>query len=285
MAALAPWAARGAATIAITRNAANSIARIGTGIDASGGALDLEALTGQDTSQLASSFQSPSHAAEADVVQGAIGGGAIGIVYADVKLSTVSVAEDDGSLAFRTTTIDAQDNTDAVTNVIGVALGAGDALNVAVAKADKTSTVGALLAGSDTQAVATQSGETALTIEAGGSGMTSASSTAASGGLLFAGNAAVALASDSRTVTAQIADGASVEAAQLDLSASVTPQVTATAFGIAIAGSVAAGASVATATADQTVQAQVGLGVTLDCGLFCTGVDSPASFAIDARPS
>ena len=263
----------GSATIGITRNAANSIARIGSGVVATGDTLNLSATTGQDGSKLPSSLTKPTHAAEALVVGGSVGGLTLAVAMADVKLQTVAVAEVDGGLGFTTATIHAGDTSDAVAYVVGVAAGAASA-NVAVAKAVKEGTVGALLAG--------QSISPTLTITADGAGATSATTYAASGGLLFAGNAAVALAQDSRTVTAQLAEGAGVYASHFTLKATATPDLTSYSFGIAVGGQVAIGASVATATSDTTVKAQVGEGAVLDCthAYTCSSGDS---FVVDAE--
>ena len=263
----------GSATIGITRNAANSIARIGSGVVATGDTLNLSATTGQDGSRLPNSVTKPTHAAEALVAGGSVGGLTLAVALADVKLQTVAVAEVDGGIGFTTTTIHAGDTSDAVAYVVGVAAGAASA-NVAVAKAVKEGTVGALLAG--------QSISPTLTITADGAGATSATTYAASGGLLFAGNAAVALAQDSRTVTAQLAEGAGVYASHFTLMATATPDLTSYSFGIAVGGQVAIGASVATATSDTTVKAQVGEGAVLDCthAYTCSSGDS---FVVDAE--
>lgn len=253
--------AAGSAAIAITRNAANSIARIGPGVTATGtsagSAARIEADTGQDASRLTGGITNPSKAAEALVVAGAVGGLTASIGLADIKLQTVAVAENDGAIGFGTTTIKSVDTGDAVARVYGAAAGAAGALNVAVAEVEKDSTVASRLAGGSLSTV--------TNVVAFGGGSTTAYALAASGGNLFDGNGAVALATDQRTVDAQIAEGATVTSQTVLVDASAQPLVSAQSDGIAISAGVAMGASIATANAAATVESRIGEGAHLAC--------------------
>ena len=256
--------ASGSAAIAITRNAANSIARVGAGVIASGlgsaSTLDVRAVTGQDASRLTGGITNPSKAAEALVVSGSVGALTASIGLADIKLQTVALAESLGAVGFGTATIKASDSSDAAANVYGAAVGAGGALNVAIANVTKEGTVGAQLAG--------KSLSTVTNVIAAGGGSTSAYALAAAGGNFFAGNAAVALATDRRTIDARIGEGTTINSNTLLVDASAVPLVSAASDGIAVSGGLAMGGSVALATADATISARIGEGGSIACAAF-----------------
>ena len=272
--------AAGSAAIAITRNAANSIARIGAGVKATGigagSTAQIEADTGQDASRLTGGLTNPSKAAEALVVAGAVGGLTASIGLADIKLQTVSVAESDGSIGFGTATIKSADSSDAVANVYGAAVSAAGALNVAVADVEKQSTVAAQLAG--------VSQSTVTDVVAFGGGSTRAYALAASGGNLFDGNGAVALATDQRTIDARIAEGTVVSSTTVLVDASAQPVISAQSDGLAISGGVAMGASLATANAAATVRARIGEGAQMSCPAMLTPNCTLTVRAALARP-
>nr|WP_255630995.1 leukotoxin LktA family filamentous adhesin [Novosphingobium sp. FKTRR1] len=272
--------ASGSAAIAITRNAANSIARIGAGVTATGvgnaSTAQVQALTGQDTSRLTGGITNPSKAAEALVVAGAVGALTASIGLADIKLQTVSLAESLGKIGFGTLTIKSGDSSDAAAQVYGAAAG-GAALNVAVANVTKEGTVGAQIAG--------KSASTITNVIASGGGSTSAYALAASGGNLLDGNAAVALATDRRTVDARVAEGTVISSNTLLVDASSSPVISAASDGIAVSGGIAMGASVALANADATVEARVGEGANISCATFLAANCTLTVRAALARPT
>ena len=250
----------GSAAIGITRNAAESIAYLGN-VNASGGTLTLNATTGEAAGTNGITLKSvsgPTVAAQADILAGSVGVGALTVGVADVALSSAAVATVDtakvglsgnGTINFTTANIGAYDTTNARADAVGVAAGAA-AINVIVANAAKTGNVTATMAGTSSSDV--------VAITADGRGGASASSKAGSGGIIFAGNAAVALASDQRTIRAIVAEGATMLADTIKVKALSTPVVSASSLGVAVSGGFAAGASIATAKSGGTVEAKVG---------------------------
>jgi filamentous hemagglutinin family protein len=252
--------AAGSAAIGITRNAGNSIARIADGSAVQSNTVSVSALTDDRTSLLdGTALTGPAKAAEAFVVGGTVGGLTAAIALADVKLQSVSVAEMRGEVLAGNLSIKAEDGTDAATEVYGVSGAAAGALNVAVAKTVKTNVVAAGLGGS------VLAGDVSVgSIALGG---TKAYALAAAGGNVFAGNAAVALASDSQAIDATVLEGTFVRSDRLSVKAAGTPVVDAQADGIAVGGAVAIGASVATATSDAAVRARIGEGGCINCDM------------------
>jgi hypothetical protein len=246
----------GSATVAITRNAAQSISYLGD-VGASGGTLSLTATTGEKQAPGApGTINNPTKAAEAEIYSGTVGVGALAVGVADVKLQSAAVASSAGRLGFTTATIKAEDLTNARAYAVGAVAGGG-AINVTIAQAVKDGTVSAQMANRSTSA--------ALNVVANALGGAKAEAYAGAGGVIFAGNAAVAEATDRRTVSAVVAEGTTITGTTLLVKAKSTPLVTANSFGVAISGGVAAGASVANATASGTVSALIGEGSVLSC--------------------
>lgn len=235
-------------TIGIMRNAQNSFAEIGAGVYAYGTNGHVRALNGDGGSE----------AARIDLVGGSAAAAAVSVAVADARLDTLTSAASAGRLTFAGRfDVTAEDKASVKTSAIGVTAGVG-ALNAVVASSEKTSRVNAGIAGN----IATGDGVDAQTVKviAKGGGSSAAKAIAGSGGVMFAGNAAVALAKDSRAVRAQIAENSFVSAGDLTVAGSMTPNVKAESFGIAVSGGVAAGASVAQASAAGSVNAAIGEG-------------------------
>lgn len=266
----------GSATVGITRNAAQSIAYLGN-VNASGTTLTINATTGEaGTDDAPTTATNPIRAAEAEIYSGTVGVGALGVGVADVKLQSAALARSEGRIGFTNATIQADDLTTARSYAVGVVAG-GAAINITVAQAVKDGTVSARASNVSTS--------TNLSVLANALGGASAESRAGSGGVMFAGNAAVATAIDRRTVSAIIGEGSSIAGTSLTVTARSTPLVSAKAIGVAVSGGVAAGASVANASASGSVSALIGEASTIACTVNCLGggilvqalVDKPGS--------
>ena len=255
------------ATVGITRNAANSFASLGDGVVVSGRAAAGDATKGSTLNVTANTGQQGGHAAEVDTYQGTAGLLAVSAAVADARLDSVTKAESSGQIdAFTTVKVAATDTSDVVVKAIGVSVAAAN-INVVVATADKHSMVAAGLSGStaDTQVLAKT-----VDVAATAGGMTNAHTIAGAGGTFYSGNAAVATATDERTVLAQVAENTRLSTNALTVSATATPDVAATAYGLTVSDEIAVGATVATATSAGTITATIGEGSDLRTGQYCT---------------
>ena len=171
-------------------------------------------------------------------------------------------------------TVTATDTSSLSSTTVGGALGAV-AVGVMVANADKTSTVAASLSPPVNGVATSLTGFNGVTIQASGGGTVTASATGASGGLFLAANAAAATASDTETISASVAAGdtISIGGGQVYLSATDSPNVAASAFGVSVSAAYALGASVALATATPDVTATVGDGANVN-GAGGLGLDA-----------
>ncbi len=268
--------AAGSATVGITRNAAQSIAYLGN-VTASGKTLTINATTGEARAANApTTVNNPTKAAEAEIYSGTVGVGTLAVGVADVKLQSAALARSEGRIGFTNATIQADDLTTARSHAVGVVAG-GAAINITIAQSVKDGIVSAQASNVSTS--------TNLSVLANALGGASAESYAGSGGVMFAGNAAVATAIDKRTVSAIIGEGSAITGTSLTLTARSTPLVTAKSYGVAVSGGIAAGASVANASASGSVSALIGEAGTIACTINCMGggilvqalVDKPGS--------
>ncbi|HDZ57697.1 MAG TPA: leukotoxin LktA family filamentous adhesin [Pseudomonas xinjiangensis] len=136
---------------------------------------------------------------------------------------------------------------------MGAAVGAV-AAGIVVATAVRDSEV------SLTVADGTQLGAEHIDLSAKGLGHSNADATGASGGLLAAGTAVVAVATDSTSVSNKSGDNVIFKARSggLSMAASALPEIHARAIGATLGGTLGVGASVATAVANNRVEALLG---------------------------
>ena len=195
-------------------------------------------------------------AIEADAVAGGAGIVGLGAAVVDSRIDNAVNAGLSGSLSsgpsspsLQYASVEAGDATSIQADAIGAAAGAG-AVGVVVATAAKDSGVDARVQG------ATFNDGFSTRIEADGSGAVDVHTIAAVGGLGAAAGGSVATALDTSTIDAGVYNSSlQVTYSGLDILAEATPDTTALAQGVTVAGGLSMGASIADAQTDTTVNA------------------------------
>lgn len=192
---------------------------------------------------------------QASAGAGGLGAG-IGAAVADGAENNTVTANLGGTITgnnTNTASVAAEDSSTVKTQAIGATVG-GAAVGASVAVSSKTTNVSALVAASST--IANYNG---LTVSADERGTVDAQSIAGSGGLAFAGTGAGATASDSGTVNARIGHNSilTIGSGDILVAADATPQASANAVGVAVAGGAGIGASVALTTVTPLTTAAV----------------------------
>jgi len=216
---------------------------------------------------------SPGHAVLVQAYDGAAGlGFGLGAAIADGEVNTqVTAKVQGGTLTGNTSNalkVSASDGESTAATGAGATAGAVS-LGGVVTTAANNSQVNAQLGG-------TVGSYRGVKVAATGGGTASASATGVSAGI-FSGNAAAATASNASTVTAATLGGATIKnigADGVQILATGSPVVSATATGVSVGYGASVGASVATATSNGTVQANLADGTVLS---------GPESLTLKAR--
>ena len=210
----------------------------------------------------------------------------IGAAVADARIDNAVTASVGGTITgsgANNLTISAEDSTVIATDAFGATAAGGVALGVSLAFSQKSSQItAAILTGSNI------AGFTAIALTATATGSVTASATAGVGGAGLAADGAAATATDEATITAEVgdptlaptSDGITIALGSggITLNASATPDASANAYGVAVAGVAALGASVAIATAEPDVQAVIADGTVM------TGIGGASLEALSAVP-
>lgn len=170
--------------------------------------------------------------------------------------------------------VNANDTTSADVDALGASFGLAGAVGIAVAVADRDASISATAAdNTQIQVVGDNAAPlSGVSLISTALGRANAEAFAAAGGLLFAGNGSVAVASDDRSVKAGVGSNSRIASrGDLTIQARTLPDVSAKAAGGAISYSVSVGASVARASSNTDLDTYVG-----DNSLLMFGRDNSA---------